>query len=74
MERCVCVLPGHLMKTPKIEVMSSRYDQIVKFINQALKNDHLYSNEELAFMKSQLRQLRETKNRLRKEERGGFGS
>ena len=43
--------------------MSSRYDQIVKFINEALKNDHLYSNEELAFMKSQLRQLRETKNR-----------
>ena len=54
--------------------MASRYDQIVKFINKALKEDHLYSNEEIAFMKSQLRQLRETKDRLRKEERGGFGS
>ena len=42
--------------------MASRYDQIVKFINEALKNDHLYSNEELAFMKAQLRELRETKN------------
>jgi len=54
--------------------MASRYDQIVKFINKALKEDHLYSNEEIAFIKSQLRQLRETKDRLRKEERGGFGS
>ena len=54
--------------------MSSRYDQIVKFINEALKNDHLYTNEELAFMKAQLRELRETKNRIRKEDRGGFGS
>ena len=54
--------------------MASRYDQIVSFINKALKEDHLYTNEEIAFMKSQLRQLRETKDRLRKEERGGFGS
>ena len=74
MVKCVSLLPGYLMKLLKIKTMSSRYDQIVKFINEALKNDHLYSNEELAFMKSQLRQLRETKDRLRKEERGGFGS
>jgi len=52
----------------------SRYDQIVKHINSALKEEHLYTDEEIKFMKSQLRTLRETKNRINREERGGFGS
>ena len=52
----------------------SRYDEITSFINEALKNDHLYSNEEISFMKSQLRMLRETKNQVRKEDRRGFGA
>ena len=73
MVRCVLLLLGNLMKLLKIETMS-RYQQIVTFINKALKEDHLYSNEEIAFMKSQLRMLQETKNRLRRQERGGFGS
>ena len=52
----------------------TRYDQIVKHITKALKEEHLYTDEELKFMKGQLRQLRETKTRLLTEERGGFGS
>jgi len=52
----------------------SRYDQIVKHIKNALKEEHLYSDEELKFMKGQLRSLQETKSRILMEERGGFGS
>jgi hypothetical protein len=54
--------------------MSSRYEQIVKYINEALKQDHLYTDEELKFMKQQLRILRETKNRIRRTDNNGFGS
>ena len=53
----------------------SRYQKIVKFINNALENNsHLYSEEEIIFMKTQLRELRETKTQVRKEDKRGFGS
>jgi len=53
----------------------SRYEKIIKYINNALDNNsHLYNEEELIFMKKQLRELRETKQKVRKEERRGFGS
>ena len=52
----------------------SRYDQIVSYIKTALKNEHLYTTEEITFMKSQLRTLRETKDRIRRSDNGGFGS
>ena len=53
----------------------SRYEKIIKYINNALDNNsHLYNEEELIFMKKQLRELRETKRQVRKEERRGFGS
>ncbi len=67
MERCVSTY----LQTNNI---MSRYDQIVKHIKNALKEEHLYSDEELKFMKSQLRTLQETKSRILMEERGGFGS
>ena len=53
----------------------SRYEKIVKYINNALENNsHLYTEEEIIFMKNQLRDLKETKQQVRKEERRGFGS
>ena len=53
----------------------SRYEKIIKYINNALENNaHLYSEEEIIFMKTQLRELKETKQLVRKEERRGFGS
>ena len=53
----------------------SRYEKIIKYINNALENNsHLNSDEEIIFMKTQLRELRETKQQVRKEERRGFGS
>lgn len=50
----------------------TRYDQIIKNLNKALKEDHLYSDEELKYMKQQLRMLREQKVDVQREGKNGF--
>ena len=52
----------------------SRYDQIIKNLREALQNEELYSEEELRFMKTQLRSLTEDKQQFLREEKNGFGS
>ena len=52
----------------------SRQQQIIKHLRQALTEEHLYSDEELRFMKQQLQQLTESQQQLLKEEKNGFGS
>ena len=52
----------------------SRYDQILKNLKEALSNEHLYSEEEIRFMKSQLRELSESKQQFLREDKNGFGS
>lgn len=45
----------------------------IKNIKKALKYDHLYSDEELRKMKSDLRNLQKTKEMLRTYQNNGFG-
>jgi len=52
----------------------SRYDQILKDLKEALKQPELYSDEELRFMKNQLRSLTEDKQQFLREGKNGFGS
>lgn len=52
----------------------SREQQMIKYINEALQNSHLYNDEEIRFMKQQLTTLKESRQQLLKEEKNGFGS
>ncbi len=52
----------------------SREQQMIKHINEALENQHLYSDEEIKFMKQQLRTIKESRQQFLKEEKNGFGS
>ncbi len=52
----------------------SRYDQILRNLKEAISNPELYSEEEIRFMKTQLRSLTESKQEFLREERNGFGS
>ena len=47
---------------------------MIKQINEALEQPHLYNEEELRFMKQQLRLIKESRQQLLKEEKNGFGS
>lgn len=47
---------------------------MIKQITEALEQEHLYNEEELRFMKQQLRLIRESRQQLLKEEKNGFGS
>jgi hypothetical protein len=51
-----------------------RYDKVIRHIHNALKQDHLYSDDEIRFMKEQLRMLREANQVEIKKEKNGFGS
>ena len=52
----------------------NRYDAIIKNLNKALQEAHLYSEEEIRFMKTQLRSLQEDRKQLLNEGKNGFGS
>ena len=53
----------------------NRTDNIVRSLKEAIEHHgHLYNDEEIAFMKRQLRTLTEEKQQLLKEEKNGFGS
>lgn len=52
----------------------SREQNMIKQITEALENDHLYNDEEIRFMKQQLRAIRESRQQLLKEDKNGFGS
>jgi hypothetical protein len=52
----------------------SREQQLTKLLNEAIQKPELYSEEELRFMKTQLRSLIEQRQVLLKEEKNGFGS
>ncbi len=53
----------------------SRDELLVRSLQEAIRNHgHLYSEEEIRFMKTQLRTIKESKIELLKEEKHGFGS
>ena len=47
---------------------------MIKQITEALEQEHLYNEEEIRFMKQQLRTIKESRQQLLKEEKNGFGS
>lgn len=52
----------------------SRYDQILKNLKEAISNSELYTEEEIRYMKTQLRTLTESKQEFLRESKNGFGS
>ena len=53
----------------------SRDDLMVRSLTEAIQNHgHLYSEEEIRFMKTQLRTIAESRQQLLKEEKNGFRS
>ena len=53
----------------------SRDDAMLRSLQEAIRDHaHLYSEEEIRFMKSQLRTIKESRLELLKEEKNGFGS
>lgn len=53
----------------------SKTKELIRSLHEAINHHgHLYSDDELRFMKTQLRQLTEDTQQLLKEEKNGFGS
>lgn len=50
-----------------------REKKLGNIIKKALKKDHLYSDEELAYMKKELHNLKELTEQQRKHSSKGFG-
>jgi t-SNARE complex subunit (syntaxin) len=53
--------------------MSVRAKKLVKLLERLIRQDHLYSNEELKQMKSQLRVIKEELAELEAKTSKGFG-
>ena len=53
--------------------MSARAKKLIKMLERLIKQDHLYSNEQLKQMKSQLRVIKEELVELEAKTSKGFG-
>jgi hypothetical protein len=53
--------------------MSERAKKLIKMLERLIKQDHLYSNEQLKQMKSQLRVVKEELAELEAKTSKGFG-
>jgi hypothetical protein len=53
--------------------MSERAKKLIKMLERLIKQDHLYSNEQLKQMKSQLRVIKEELAELEAKTSKGFG-
>jgi hypothetical protein len=53
--------------------MKIKEDKLIKHLKKALKNDEVYSEEELSYMKKQLRILENNLKEFRKLTSKGFG-
>jgi hypothetical protein len=53
--------------------MSARAKKLIKMLERLIRQDHLYSNEELKQMKSQLRVVKEELAELEAKTSKGFG-
>ena len=51
-----------------------REQTLIKFINSALKDDHLYTDEEIIYMKQELNNLKEQMEISKKLTSKGFGN
>jgi hypothetical protein len=57
-----------------MEHIKMRETKMLKIIKKALKQEHLYSTEELVYMKRELNNLEEQMETLRKLTSKGFGT
>jgi len=53
--------------------MTSRTKQLIKLLEKLIKQDHLYSEEKIIEMKSQLREIKQQVAEHEKENSKGFG-
>jgi len=53
--------------------MTSRTKQLIKLLEKLIKQDHLYSEEKIIEMKSQLREIKQQVAEYEKENSKGFG-
>ena len=53
--------------------MSARAKKLIKMLERLIRQDHLYSNEQLKQMKSQLRVIKEELAELEAKTSKGFG-
>lgn len=53
--------------------MTSRTKQLIKLLEKLIKQDHLYSEERIIEMKSQLREIKQQVAEYEKENSKGFG-
>ena len=53
--------------------MSARAKKLIKMLERLIRQDHLYSNEQLRQMKSQLRVIKEELAELEAKTSKGFG-
>ena len=50
-----------------------RTKKVLKMLNKALKNEHLYDNAELSYMREQLKMLKDEVSRIEEKNYKGFG-
>ena len=55
-------------------MQTSRAKRIIKMLERLLKKEHLYTDEQIKTMKSQLRVVKEELAQSRAEQSKGFGS
>ena len=55
-----------------MDTQTSRARRLIKMLERMIKKDHLYSDEELKFMKSQLRVVKEELNAVDAKNSKGF--
>ena len=51
-----------------------RYNKVMHYIRESLRNPGAYSEEEITFMRDQLKLLEEEKETIKREKNRGFGS
>lgn len=51
-----------------------RYNKVMHYIRESLRNPEAYSEEEITYMREQLKLLEEEKESIKREKNRGFGS
>ena len=63
----------YLMMTMDIQTSTKKAKELIKLLERLIKQDHLYSEENIKEMKSQLRAVKQQIADIEKENSKGFG-
>ena len=63
----------YLMMTMDIQTSTKKAKELIKLLERLIKQDHLYSQENIKEMKSQLRAVKQQIADIEKENSKGFG-